>query len=167
MLTYKIFHLDNFGDVGIVSSEEGLYRIFLRPKDQNEIFASLPIKEVRKIEEDTSKNALFFEQIREYWEGRRKEFNLPLDWTAVSSAFEKKVLKTLKKVPFGKTISYQKLAEMVGNPGAARAIGGAMSRNPFPIVIPCHRVLRKNGKLGGYTGGIEIKKMLLNLEGIL
>lgn len=83
--------------------------------------------------------------------------------------FHRKVYKALCKIPAGKTITYAELARRAGSPGAARAVGQAMAKNPFPIVIPCHRVVAGNGKLGGYSGrgGVAIKRALLALEGAL
>ena len=85
------------------------------------------------------------------------------------SPFHRKVYKALCKIPAGKTITYAELAKRAGSPGAARAVGTAMAKNPFPIVIPCHRVVAGNGKLGGYSGrgGVATKKALLALEGAL
>lgn len=167
MLTYGIFPLNGLGDVGIVSSEKGLYRIFLCVTDKNEILTKLGQRATKGIREDVLGNAPFFEQIQAYWKGTRREFDLRLDWSVVSSPFARQILRTLQTVPFGKTISYQELGEKAGYPRAARAVGRVMSHNPFPIVIPCHRVLRKDGALGGYTGGIDIKKKLLKVEGVL
>ena len=82
------------------------------------------------------------------------------------SEFQRKVWKILADIPFGTTVSYGELAAMAGRPGAARAVGSAMARNPLPILIPCHRVIAANGKLGGYGGGLDMKKWLLRHEGI-
>lgn len=93
---------------------------------------------------------------------------VPVDLSAVGNDFHRKVLATLHKgVGPGQTISYGRLAEVAGSPGAARAVGTAMARNPVPIVVPCHRVLAAHGKLGGYGGGLSMKEGLLRLEGAL
>ena len=84
----------------------------------------------------------------------------------IGTEFQKKVWKTLASVPFGTTISYGELAARIGNPDAARAVGLANGKNPIPIIIPCHRVIGKDGSLTGFGGGIEVKKQLLELEGI-
>lgn len=89
--------------------------------------------------------------------------NIPIDWNGFGS-FDRRVLKTLKKIPPQRTISYSELAERVKNPRAARAVGNALNRNPIPILIPCHRVVRKDRSLGGYAGGIRWKQALLKLE---
>jgi len=101
-------------------------------------------------------------QFGEYFKGKRKSFNLPL--TMQGTGFQMKVWKTLKKIPYGKTISYGELAVMIGNPKACRAVGMANNRNPIAIIVPCHRVIGRNGSLTGYGGGLELKQLLLELE---
>jgi O-6-methylguanine DNA methyltransferase len=88
---------------------------------------------------------------------------IQINWARFNT-FERKVFRSLQKIPSGKKISYSGLAEKIGHPGAARAVGNALNRNPISILIPCHRVIRKDGSLGGYGGGIEMKKKLLKLE---
>jgi methylated-DNA-[protein]-cysteine S-methyltransferase len=104
-------------------------------------------------------------QLRAYFKGRLREFDLPL--APEGTAFEQKVWKALLKIPYGRTIAYGELARRIGKPGAARAVGLANGRNPLPIVIPCHRVIGSNGKLTGYGGGLDTKRWLLTLEGAL
>jgi len=101
-------------------------------------------------------------QLKEYFAGNRKEFDIPLKLEGTD--FQKKVWQELLKIPFGKTISYQELAEKMGDKNKARAVGNANGKNPIPIIIPCHRVIEKNGKLGGFGGGLHIKQYLLTLE---
>jgi len=103
-------------------------------------------------------------QFGEYFEGKRKSFNLPL--TMQGTDFQMKVWNALKKIPYGKTASYGKLAAMIGNPKACRAVGMANNRNPIAIIVPCHRVIGHDGSLTGYGGGLELKKLLLDLEKI-
>lgn len=101
-------------------------------------------------------------QIREYFAGKRKSFDLPFYLNG--TVFQKKVWNVLRTIPYGKTVSYQELAEMCGNGNACRAVGMAVHSNPFPVIIPCHRVIRKDGSLGGYAYGVERKRILLELE---
>jgi methylated-DNA-[protein]-cysteine S-methyltransferase len=101
-------------------------------------------------------------QLGEYFAGTRTHFNLPLE--ARGSEFERKVWRALKKIPYGKTKSYLDLAKAIGSPKACRAVGAANSRNPLPIVVPCHRVIGANGKLTGFAGGLEKKATLLAHE---
>ncbi|HEY6341450.1 MAG TPA: methylated-DNA--[protein]-cysteine S-methyltransferase [Bryobacteraceae bacterium] len=101
-------------------------------------------------------------QLREYFAGRRREFELPLD--PEGTEFQKNVWRELQGIPYGRTISYGELARRIGNPKASRAVGAANGANPIPIVIPCHRVIGANGKLTGFGGGLPIKEKLLDLE---
>jgi methylated-DNA-[protein]-cysteine S-methyltransferase len=103
-------------------------------------------------------------QLDEYFAGKRHDFDLPLD-RSLSHGFRLQVLEELSTVPYGMVVSYRELAVRVGNPKASRAVGTAMATNPIPIVVPCHRVLRTGGALGGYGGGLPTKRWLLHLEG--
>jgi methylated-DNA-[protein]-cysteine S-methyltransferase len=106
-------------------------------------------------------------ELDEYFAGRRQAFDVPLDWR-LSRGFRRAALDQLARgVPFGHTVSYKQLAEQAGSPKASRAIGSAMATNPIPIVVPCHRVLRTGGDLGGYGGGLDAKRWLLRHEGAL
>lgn len=104
--------------------------------------------------------------IRAYLDGRLGKLQVPVDMALIGGDFDRAVLGRLFKVRSGQTVHYGELASMVGRPGAARAVGGAMSRNPIPIVLPCHRVLPQSGGLGNYTGGVSKKSWLLAREGI-
>ena len=106
-----------------------------------------------------------FEQLNEYLKGERKTFDLDLE--PEGTDFQKDVWNALLDVPYGKTISYSELAKASGHPRAVRAVGGAMHSNPTPIVIPCHRVIRSDGSIGGYALGPDLKTRLLKLEGFL
>ena len=101
-------------------------------------------------------------EIREYLSGRRKEFTV--EFHIDGSEFTKKVLRTVHKIPYGETRSYSDIAKAIGVSKGARAVGRVMATNPIPIIVPCHRVVNKDGKLGGYSGGIDVKAFLLNLE---
>lgn len=97
------------------------------------------------------------------------EVGFPLDELDLSciTPFQEKVLRMEHCIPYGKVSTYARLAEKVGNPAAARAVGNALARNPFPLVIPCHRAVRSDGSLGGFQGGIELKRSLLEMEGVI
>lgn len=103
-------------------------------------------------------------QLEEYFAGKRREFDIPL--APRGTSFQQQVWQALTKIPFGTTVSYSDIAHAIGNPNAVRAVGLANGRNPIPVVIPCHRVIGKNGTLTGYGGGLPIKRKLLVLEGI-
>ena len=101
-------------------------------------------------------------QLEEYFDARRREITLPLVYPG--SPFQKKVWNALRAIPYGETISYEELARRIGSPAAQRAVGHANGQNPLAIIIPCHRVINKGGKLGGYGGGLWRKALLLDLE---
>lgn len=101
-------------------------------------------------------------QLQAYFHGELREFDLPL--ALEGSIFQLRVWQSLRAIPFGKTVSYGELAERIGQPKAARAVGLANGLNPIPIIVPCHRVIGSNGNLTGYGGGVSIKKKLLSFE---
>lgn len=101
-----------------------------------------------------------------YFEGKLTEFDLPLDWQ-LTDGFRERVQRTINRIPYGQTRSYTEVARSAGNERAVRAAGTACGSNPIPIVVPCHRVLRSGGALGGYGGGLPMKEALLRLEGVL
>ncbi len=105
-------------------------------------------------------------QLDEYFGGHRTSFELPLDWS-LSQGFTQRILQATARVPFGELATYRDMAERAGNVRAVRAAGNALGSNHMPIVVPCHRIVRTGGALGGYTGGLERKEFLLRLEGVL
>ncbi|MFF7555757.1 methylated-DNA--[protein]-cysteine S-methyltransferase [Streptomyces olivaceus] len=106
-------------------------------------------------------------QVEDYFAGRRRDFELPLDWSLISG-FNRQVLRELASgVPHGSVVGYGELADRVGRPGAAQAVGMAMGANPLPVVVPCHRVVESDGGIGGFGGGVDTKRQLLALEGVL
>lgn len=102
-------------------------------------------------------------QLNEYFDHKRKEFDIPIDFSS-GTEFQQKVWGTLLNIPYGKTTTYQAIADQIKNPLSVRAVGAANGRNPIPIVVPCHRVIGSNGSLVGYALGIDIKKKLLRHE---
>jgi methylated-DNA-[protein]-cysteine S-methyltransferase len=106
-------------------------------------------------------------QLEAYFAGELRDFELPLDWSLISG-FNREVLRELATgVPYGSVVGYGDLAGRVGQPGAAQAVGAAMGANPLPVVVPCHRVVESDGGIGGFGGGLETKRRLLALEGVL
>ena len=105
-------------------------------------------------------------ELDEYFEGRRTAFDLPIDLSYVKTPFGRRILQACATIPFGEVSSYREMATRAGSAGAVRAAGNALGANPIPIVVPCHRVLRTGGGMGGYTGGVERKQALLALEGV-
>ncbi len=105
-------------------------------------------------------------ELDEYFAGRRRRFELPLDWQ-LTRGFGRRVLEATARIPFGASSTYKHVAGEAGSPRASRAAGNALGANPLPIIVPCHRVLHVGGGLGGYTGGIERKRALLEVEGVM
>ncbi len=139
-------------------------RITLAEEDGKITNLSFPKEEIlteAKLEE-TQTLKLAAMQLIEYFSGIRQVFDMPL--APLGTPFQQTVWKALLQIPYGETISYGKLANSIGRPGAARAVGLANNRNPIPLIIPCHRVIGANGKLVGYGGGLPIKEQLLELE---
>jgi methylated-DNA-[protein]-cysteine S-methyltransferase len=106
-------------------------------------------------------------ELDEFFNGGRRDFDIALDYSMVKPGFTRRVLEQTAQIPFGETVSYKGIAGRAGNERAFRAAGTALGSNPLPIVVPCHRVLHAGGGLGGYTGGLEIKRKLLTIEGVL
>jgi methylated-DNA-[protein]-cysteine S-methyltransferase len=148
------------GGLFVAATERGLCRISFSPDGMEETLAHTfgprvlrsPLDDVRR-------------ELDEYFEGNRREFDLPLDLRV--APFHADVLAELARVPYGRTETYGALAAKVGRPNAARAVGTVMNRNPIPIVLPCHRILGANGSLTGYAGGLDVKLRLLQLEGAM
>ena len=105
-------------------------------------------------------------QLDEYFAGDRQRFDIPIDWALVGE-WGRKILDACARIPFGEVRTYGEMAAAAGSPKASRAAGTALGHNPVPVVVPCHRVLRSGGAMGGYTGGLHIKEHLLRLEGVL
>jgi methylated-DNA-[protein]-cysteine S-methyltransferase len=146
------------GDLFFVWKEEGVLLVSFIEGDYGEKLSDFIRKDFRIIRSSSPVE----EQLKEYFKGVRKNFdlNLVIDGTA----YQQKVWKELSKVPYGKTISYGELAKRVGNPKGARSVGMAVHLNPIGIIIPCHRVIMSSGELGGYASGIVRKKWLLEHE---
>ena len=145
--------LDTFmGTFGIHTSSVGVFRVSL-PNDLQNNERETPFAE----QSNLLKQAM--EELEQYFKGQRQSFNMALDLNL--SPFYQKTLMEVSKIPFGTTVSYRDIAVRAGNPKAVRAAGSANAKNPVPIIIPCHRVLRSDGTLGGYGGGLDLKKRLL------
>jgi methylated-DNA-[protein]-cysteine S-methyltransferase len=152
------------GPLLVAATPAGLVRLGFQTEDPDHILQDLAERVSPRVLEAPGRLDEPRRELDEYFEGRRDHFDLPLDWQ-LSRGFRKTVLERLyADVGYGRTVSYLELATMVGNPKASRAVGTAMATNPIPIVVPCHRVLRTGGHLGGYGGGLPVKKRLLALE---
>jgi len=163
MINYTIIS-SPIGELLLAKSDRGLKHIIFEHKIHRfEAIIDGGFPDQKIINNDNAlKNEI--NQLKEYFSGLRKEFDIKLD--LAMPPFYQKVLNIVNKIPYGKYLSYQEVATKAGNSKASRAAGSANARNPIPIIIPCHRVLASGGKLGGYGGGIKIKKYLLKLEGI-
>lgn len=150
------------GPLWVVVSERGLCRISYGGSEEETVeWAEQAGLEPAR---DPAAVRPYAEELDEYFAGRRRAFDLPVDLSTVS-AFARRVLEATARIPFGRLASYRDIARAIGKPGATRAVGNALGDNPVPIVVPCHRIVRSNGAIGGYTGGLEIKFRLLTLEG--
>ncbi|PLX72154.1 MAG: cysteine methyltransferase [Desulfuromonas sp.] len=149
------------GPLGIAAGDEAVIAVAFGPERQ-QVLAKL---KVRGDESENRISRLAASQLREYFAGRRKQFALPVELSALTP-FSQKVLNTLAEVPFGRQLTYGQLAQKAGRAGAARAIGRIMASNPIPLIIPCHRVIGAGGKMTGYSGGegIKTKVWLLDFE---
>ena len=153
------------GQMRLAATPVGLVAVALRPDEHFEEHLALAVSP-RVVEHPARLDAVR-RQLDEYFAGGRRSFDVPIDWQ-LSHGFRRTVLERLyHDVGYGHVVSYRELAERVGNPKASRAVGTAMATNPVPIVVPCHRVLRTGGALGGYGGGLDMKRALLMLEGSL
>ncbi len=121
--------------------------------------------EVRRRGRDETLEERLRADFRDYFSGREVAFDYPLD-VENATPFQQAVWAAMRQITYGQTRSYQRIAEKIGRPRAARAVGNACGRNPLPIIQPCHRVVGSNGRLGGFSGGLDLKKALLELEGI-
>jgi methylated-DNA-[protein]-cysteine S-methyltransferase len=152
------------GPLLVAATDAGLVRVAFSKEDADSVLQELATRVAPRVVASPHRLDPVRRELDEYFEGRRDHFDLPLDWR-LSSGFRRTVLERLvADVAYGRTVSYLELATMVGNPKASRAVGTAMATNPIPIVVPCHRVLRTGGNLGGYGGGLETKAQLLALE---
>ena len=152
------------GPLLVAATPAGLVRLGFQTEDPDHVLEDLAQRVSPRVLEAPARLDEARRELDEYFEGRRDHFDLPLDWQ-LSRGFRKTVLERLHaEVGYGRTVSYLELATMVGNPKASRAVGTAMATNPIPIVVPCHRVLRTGGNLGGYGGGLPVKVKLLELE---
>jgi methylated-DNA-[protein]-cysteine S-methyltransferase len=153
------------GPLLIAATERGLVRVAYEREGHEGILQQLADRLSPRILEAPARLGSAARQIDEYFAGRRHAFDLPLD-LSLSAGFRRTVLQHLGEIPFGVTESYTEVARAVGSPKAVRAVGTACATNPLPVVVPCHRVLRSDGSLGGYIGGLDAKTFLLHLEAV-
>ena len=154
-MDHKCYIQTPIGIICIEASKEAVTALYL---DRKEFLADIQF--LKEPETDLLEKA--GNQLIEYFQGKRKNFDLPLE--PAGTEFQKKVWKALCTIPYGQTKSYGEIAAQIGNPKACRAVGGANNKNPIMIFIPCHRVIGADGSLVGFGGGLDAKKYMLNLE---
>ncbi|MEX0755205.1 MAG: methylated-DNA--[protein]-cysteine S-methyltransferase [Actinomycetota bacterium] len=154
------------GRLAVAVTRRGVLEIVFPDRDRDDWLSSLARDVSPRILESPIRAEPVRRQLDEYFAQRRTRFDLPVDRRLIRG-FQAATLRALERVPYGSTSTYGDLARRAGSPKASRAIGSALGRNPIPIVIPCHRVVRTGGALGGYAGGLDRKRFLLELEGSL
>ena len=151
------------GPLLLAATAQGLVRVAFEREGFDAVLAALASRVSPRVLEAPRRLDEAAVELEEYFTGTRRRFDLPLD-RALSTGFREKVQRVLPRIDYGSTRSYKEIAELVGSPRAVRAVGTACATNPLPIVVPCHRVLRTDGALGGYVGGLDAKTALLTLE---
>ena len=155
------------GPLVVAATPRGLVRVaYSEAVSRDEVLEDLAARVSPRVLEAPARVDEPRRELDEYFAGRRQEFDLPIDWS-ILRGFTLKVLRETARIDFGELRSYADVTSAAGSPRAVRAAGNALGANPMPVVVPCHRVVRTGGALGGYTGGLERKEFLLRLEGSL
>ena len=155
-----------FGPLLLATTPRGLVKVSLPAYDPDETLEQLAGQISPRVLEVPARLDQARRELDLYFDGKLTEFDLPLDWQ-LSRDFRRRALRAIARIPYGQTRSYMEIAASAGNERAVRAAGTACGSNPIPIVVPCHRVLRTGGALGGYGGGLPMKVALLEMEGVL
>jgi len=152
------------GPLLLAATEQGLVRVAYPNQGHDAVLQALADRISPRVLHAPARLDPVVRQLDDYFAGRRRRFDVPLDWR-LSTGFRSTVLHHLASdVDYGRTASYGALAALAGNPRAVRAVGTACATNPLPVVVPCHRVVRSDGAIGNYAGGVEAKRTLLDLE---
>jgi len=152
------------GPLLVAATEQGVVRLAYRREDHDAVLHTLAERVSPRLLHAPHQLDNAARQLDDYFAGQRREFGLPLD-LRLSRGFRRQVLDHLVNIGYGHQESYAAVASLTGHPKAVRAVGSACATNPIPIIVPCHRVLRSDGSLGGYVGGLAAKQALLRLEG--
>ncbi len=155
------------GRLLVASTPKGLVRLGFSTEDPDVVLEELAARISPRVVEAPARLDAIRRELDEYFEGSRKRFTTKLDWTLTGQGFRHEVLKNTAAIPYGRTSTYMEMATKAGNRKAYRAAGNALGSNPIPVIVPCHRVLATSGGLGGYGGGLDVKRRLLHLEGAL
>jgi methylated-DNA-[protein]-cysteine S-methyltransferase len=153
-----------FGRLLLVATRRGLVRVAFPEEEPEGVLERISRRLSPRIVESRAPLDPVRRELEEYFAGRRRAFDVDLDWSLIGP-FGMRVLRVTSEIPYGGVLSYAEVAAEAGSPRGSRAAGNALGSNPIPIVIPCHRVLRSGGALGGYGGGLDRKRWLLTLEG--
>ena len=151
------------GPLLLAATDQGLVRVAYAREDHDRVLQQLADTVSPRVLRAPARLDLAAREIEEYFVGRRTEFDLPLDFR-LSAGFRRTVLAQLPDIAYGTTATYAAIAAAAGNPKAVRAVGSACATNPLPLVVPCHRVVRSDGTIGQYVGGVDAKQTLLTLE---
>jgi methylated-DNA-[protein]-cysteine S-methyltransferase len=151
------------GTLLLMATPKGLVRIAFESENRDEVLGEIAMHISPRILEAPRRLDPVRRELDEYFEGRLRDFDVPLDWSLVGD-FARKVLRRTARIPYGSVASYGEVAVDVGTPRGARAVGNALGSNPIPVIVPCHRVVRTGGAIGGYGGGLPRKRLLLDLE---
>jgi len=165
-MNFSIYSTD-FGPGAIIYDDRGIRRILMPEENISTI-----VKKIRKIydnveEELSNQVSVLKKKLEEYFRGKKVDFSGTRIYFNGISAFTKSVLNGLNEIPYGELKTYKWLAEKLGNSGKARAVGRALHSNPFPVILPCHRIIKSGGELGGFSSGTKWKVRLLHIEKIL
>jgi methylated-DNA-[protein]-cysteine S-methyltransferase len=155
------------GKLLVASTPRGLVRLaYVDYAEEESVLADLAARVSPRVLAAPRKLDEPRRELDQYFAGRRQRFEIPIDWS-LTHGFGRRVLQATAMIPFGSVSSYKQVAAQAGSPRGSRAAGNALGSNPIPIIVPCHRVLHAGGGLGGYTGGLERKRLLLGVEGAL
>lgn len=152
------------GTLLLLATSRGVVRISFEHEQRDEVLGEVAANLSPRILEAPRRLDPLRRELDRYFRGRLRDFDVPIDWS-LAGPFARKVLRRTSRIPYGSVASYGDVAHDVGNPRGARAVGNALGSNPIPVVVPCHRVVRTGGALGGYGGGLDRKRWLLDLEG--
>ena len=161
-----------FGELLVARTDRGVVRLALpteggRQRARDEVLEELAAAVSPRVLESPKRLDEERRELEDYFEGRRKRFEVPVDWSLTSPGFRNRALHAVARIPYGKTRTYAEIAKAAGNPRAFRAAGTACGHNPIPLIVPCHRVVQSGGGIGNYGGGPEMKRALLDLEDAL
>jgi len=151
------------GTLLLAGTDAGLVRVAFASEDHDTVLQTLSDRIIPRVLHAPARLDAAARELDEYFARHRHRFDLPLDWQ-LAHGFRRTVLTHLPDIGYGRTASYAAVAQLAGNPKAVRAVGTACATNPLPVVVPCHRVVRSDGSVGGYLGGVDAKRLLLALE---